>query len=854
VRPEDLRGEIHAHLQEKIDDLTESGVPEAEARLQALREFGNATRYAEASREVWRWAWFDRLCQDLRHFLRAMRRNPAFTTVVVLTLALGIGAVTAIFSIVNAVLIQPLPYPHPDRLTWISLFNQVFKQEAVAGPDFFDWRSQLHSFDAMLGYGSEDGNVVIGDDAFQVRTVTATGDFWEITGSHPALGRAFAPGESNVVVLAYSLFERRFGADPGAIGKVVSWGGRPVTIVGVMPRNFRFLFPFPEFIGEPGGPKEVEAYMPSGLSPANQVHGTPQMAVLRVVGRRKAGVSLAAARAELDTLESRIASQYRYTGFYTLVTLRFNPAGEKLIESSRRPLLVLLAAVGFLLLIACANVANLILVRTSARHREISIRAALGAGRGRVIRQLLTESLLLGLVGGAAGMALARLMIALVARLGPADVPRLRDASLDARVFAFALAVSLVAGILFGIGPALASSRSSLHDFLKESSRALSASPAARRMRALLAGTEIALALVLLTGAGLMVKSFWRMNQRAPGFNPERTLVLKLSTGGPFFGATPAQIAQIQEALRRLEGAPGVEAAGVGNAPLRGVVAPEGVRWQNGTPTTVVHSASSGYLHAIGLRLTEGRWIEDNEPEPVVVVNQSFARRVALTENPVGMRIPSRGRIVGVVADLRYSKLDADPDPEIYTPYRQSPSLRLVDLVVRTVGDPRARAADLRKLISSIDPAHPIYDVQILDQALSDSIAPRRFNMLLLEIFSGLATLLASVGIYGVMSYAVTQRTQEMGVRMALGAGQGQVVQMIVRQGAAIAVIGVLAGLCAALWLTRLMTALLYEVRPWDPATFVLVPLALLSAALAACWIPARRAARVNPVEALRYE
>jgi putative ABC transport system permease protein len=851
MSPDDLRGEIDAHLQEKIDDLIESGIPEAEARLQALREFGNAARYAEASREVWRWAWLDRLCQDLRHSVRAMRRNPAFAAVVVLTLALGIGAVTAIFSVVNAVLIQPLPYPRSDRLAWVSLYNRVFKQEAVSGPDFFDWRNQLHSFDAMLGYGSDESNVVTADDAFQVRTVTVTGDFWEITGAHPALGRTFAPGEPNVVVIAQSLFERRFGADPRIIGKIVSWGGRPVTIVGVMPRNFRFLFPLPEIISE--DPKDVEAYVPSSLSPANQSRANPQMAVLRVVGRRRPGVSLAQARAELEALQSRIANQYRYMGFYNLLTLHLDPAGEKLIENSRRPLLVLLAAVGFLLLIACANVANLALARGTARHREISIRAALGAGRGRVIRQLLTESLLLGLVGGAAGIALARLMIALVVRLGPADVPRLRDASLDARVFVFALTVSLLTGVVFGIGPALASSRSSLHDFLKESSRALSASPAASRMRALLAGAEIALALVLLAGAGLMVKSFWRMNQREPGFNPERTLVLKLSTGGPSFPTTPAQIVHIQEALRRLEGAPGVEAAGIGNATSRSTAVPEGVRRENSTPTSVVHSASSGYLRALGMRLTEGRWIEDNEPEPVVVVNQSYARRVALAENPVGMRINGR-RIVGVVADLRYSKLDADPDPEIYIPYRESQSLRLVDLVVRTSGDPRARAADLRKLISSIDPAHPVYDVQTLEQALSDSIAPRRFNTLLLEIFSGLATLLASVGIYGVMSYAVTQRTQEMGVRMALGARQWQVVRMVVRQGAAIAVIGVLVGIGAALWLTRLMTALLYEVRPGDPATFALVSLALLSAALAACWIPARRAARVNPVEALRYE
>ncbi|HEY6340600.1 MAG TPA: ABC transporter permease [Bryobacteraceae bacterium] len=853
MNPDDLRGEIDAHLHEKIDDLIESGIPEAEARLQALREFGNATRYAEASREVWRWAWLDRLCQDLRHSVRAMRRDPAFTTVVVLTLALGVGAVTAIFSVVNAVLIRPLPYPHPERLTWMAQYHQVFKQEAVSGPDFFDWRSQLHSFDAMLGYNDDHSNVVTGDDAFQVHTVTVTGDFWDVTGAHPALGRAFAPGESNVVVIAQSLFERRFGADPRTIGKIVSWGGRPVTIVGVMPRNFRFLFPLPEIVSEAGSPKDVEAYMPSGLSPANQTHATARTAVLRVVGRRRPGVSLAQARAELEALESRIADQYRYNPFYTLTTLHLNSAGEKLIENSRRPLLVLLAAVGFLLLIACANVANLILARGTARHREISIRAALGAGRGRVILQLLTESLLLGLAGGAGGMALARLMIALVARLGPADVPRLRDASLDARVFAFALAVSLLTGVLFGIGPALASSRSSLHDFLKESSRAMSATPAARRMRAALAGAEIAIALVLLAGAGLMVKSFWRMNQREPGFNPEKTLVLKLSTGGPSFGTTPAQIAHVQEALRLLEWAPGVEAAGVWNSPLLGLVAVEGVPRQN-TVTTVQHTASSGYLRAIGLRITQGRWITDNEPEPVVVVNQSFARRVALTENPVGLRIGDKGRIVGVVADLRYSKLDADPDPEIYIPYRRSDSLRLVDLVVRTSGDPRARSSDLRKLVSSIDPAHPVYDEQILEQALSDSIAPRRFNMLLLEIFSGLATLLASVGIYGVMSYAVTQRTREMGVRMALGARQDQVVRMVVRKGAAIAVIGVVAGLGVALWLTRLMTALLYEVRPSDPATFALVSLALLSAALAACWIPARRAARVNPVEALRYE
>ncbi len=861
-RDRGLNEEIAAHIEEKVAELVGSGVPEPEAHARARREFGNATLVAEKSREVWRWPSLDRFWQDVRYGFRLMLRNPGFTAVVILTLALGIGVNTAIFSVANTVLFQPLPYPNPERLAWISDYDTRFNQEIVPGPDYFDWRSQSKTLDAVMAYNYGNEKLVVGDDARLVLVGRFLGDFWSVMGVRPALGRTFAAGEPHVVVLSYRLFETQFSADARIIGKIVTLAGDPVTVVGVMPKDFRFLFPSMGIYGPRLTGWEMEAFLPDQTPAASQTRHGP-MLILNVVGKRKPEAPIETVRAEFQAIQARVIPQMPQ--FYEHIKLRVTPLRDRLVEETRPALLVLLFAVGFVLLIACANVANLLLARATARQKEISIRTALGAGRMRVVRQFLTESLVLALAGGALGLLVARWGMTFIARFGPPDVPRLHEVGINSWVLGFTLVTSILTGLAFGIGPALSSSKANLNEVLKETSRTSTGS-ASRRMRGLLVAGELALALVLLTGAGLMVKSFWKMNAHAQGFDPASTLVMKLSLSGPQYREREpaAGIAYMQEVRHRLEGAPSVAAAGISGGSYRGPLNEDGVPPAPGPALmSVFHSVSAGYLHAIGMRLVEGRWMTDNEPADVVMVNESLARREFGNQDPVGKRLRVSGdtpttsspaTIVGVVADLKYTKLDADPEPEVYVPYRQLPLLQSSDVVIRTTRDPRAVAPDLRRLISEIDRAQPVVEVTTLEQELADSIAPRRFNMMLLAIFAGIAVLLAAVGIYGVMSYAVTQRTPEIGVRIALGARQDEVVRMVVRQGMAVAAAGVTIGLVAAFGLTRLMAGLLYDVKPSDPQTFVAVCAALAGAAWLACWLPARKAARVDPVVALRYE
>jgi putative ABC transport system permease protein len=860
-RDRELNEEIAAHIEEKAAELIESGVPETEARERARREFGNATLVAEKSREVWGRPSLDRFWQDVRYGFRLMLRNPGFTAVVILTLALGIGVNTAIFSVAHTVLFRPLPYPSQERLLWITNYDSRFKQEMVPGPDYFDWRSQSRTLDGVMAYNYGSEKLAVGEDASLIVVGRILGDFWSITGAQPALGRAFAPGEEDVVVISHQLFERQFHSDPHVIGKLVTLQGDPVTVIGVMPREFRFLYPSMGIYGPSPTAWEMQAFVPDPTPAASQTREGP-MLILSVVGKRKPEAPIESVRAELQAIQARAIPQMPQ--FYDHIKLSVTPLRDRLVDETRPALLVLLFAVGFVLLIACANVANLLLARGAARQKEISIRTALGAGRMRVVRQFLTESLILALAGGALGLVVAHWGIAFIARFGPADVPRLREAAINGWALAFTLVASIVTGLAFGIGPALSSSKANLNEVLKETSRT-STAPASRRVRGLLVAGELALALVLLTGAGLMVKSFWKMNARTQGFDPASTLVMKLTLSGPQYREPRAGIAYMQEVRHRLDGAPGVAVAGISGGSFRGPVGEDGAppAPPGQALLSMFHSVSAGYLHAIGMRLVAGRWMTDDEPVDVVMVNESMARREFGNKNPVGKRlrvsgdIPTKSSpatIVGVLADLKYTKLDADAEPEVYVPYRQLPLLQTSDVVIRTTGDPRALAPDLRKLVSDIDRAQPVVEVTTLEQELADSIAPRRFNMLLLAIFAGIAVVLAAVGIYGVMSYAVMQRTQEIGIRIAMGARQDDVVRMVVRQGMGVVALGVGIGLVAALALTRLMAGLLYEVKPSDPQTLGVVCVVLAGAALLACWLPARRAARVDPVVALRYE
>ncbi len=854
---EGLDAEIRDHIERETREFLERGMSPAEARAAALRKFGNPLRVAEDTRAVWNPAWVQQLWQDVQYGARLLRRNPGFAAVVALTLALGIGLNTAVYSVVNAVLVRPLAYPHPDRLAWLADYNAVFKAEIVAGPDFFDWRDQAKSFEKMVAYGYMDSTLAADGEAQQYRTAQVTDGFWEVSGARPALGHLFAPTERNALVIADSLFERRFRRNPGVIGKAVRLDGRPMTISGVLPKGFRFLFPQQMVALEP---REMEIYVPNQVTRESQVRGRNQL-VLNVVGKLKPNVPIAAARTELETIQARIARENPHS-FYHLMTLRVVPLRDKLVGDARRPLLVLLAAVGFVLLIACANIANLLLARAATRRREIAIRMSVGAGRARVIRQFLGEALVLAAIGGAVGLLFARAAVAAMVRLAPHAVPRLSETNLDGSVLAYNLLVSLATALAFGFSPAVAIWRSSLHEVLKDSSRTFSAAPG-RWFRRSLVVAEMAFAIVLLTGAGLMVKSFLHMNAHPPGFVPEQVLTLKVALAGPGYRTLGQQQAYVREALHRVETAPGVQAAGIINTPVRGVVQVEGMRPlpPDQAPQCIFNTVSASSGRALGMRLLRGRWLTDHESSDVVMINESLANLVFGGTDPIGKRLQVPGRqpppmavVVGLASDLKYTRLDARPEPEVYIPYLQSPFLRLMTVMVRASGDASSMAPAMRKLMAGVDPTQPVYEVKTLEQALADSILPRRFNLFLLGIFAAAALVLALVGIYGVVAYSVTQRTHEIGVRMALGAQRAEVVRLVVRQAMAIALAGIAAGLAAALGLTRLMGSLLYDVKATDAPTFAAVAAVLLVTALAASSVPAMRAARVEPVTALRYD
>jgi putative ABC transport system permease protein len=846
----DLREHIEMETRENLD----RGMPPEEARAAALRKFGNLARVAEETRAVWQWTWAERLAQDVRYAVRGLRSNPVFTAVAVMTLALGIGMNTAVFSVVSAALIKPLPYPDSERIVWLANSDRRLHRELASAPDFADWREQAHSFEAMAGYMTRDSTVQDGDQSAKHSFVSTTPEFWHIAGAHAAAGRLFSEGERNVVVLTWRMFQQRFGGDARAVGRAVRVDGQPATIIGVLPEGFRFLPPAGAISGMSG---EAEAFTPNVIGPELRSRGNGIL-ILFVVAKLKLGISVVQAHAEMQVIQDRIARQNPgWNGFYRSSELRVVSLQEKLVGESRRTLLVLLAAVGFVLLIACANLGNLLLARATARQREIAIRAAIGAGRGRLVRQFLAEGLTLALAGGAAGVALARGADALLVRLSPSAVPRLGEVGIDWRVLGFVLGISVVAGAVFGLAPALSLSTGSLYGVLKEGGRG-STAPASLHVRRLLVAAELALALVLLTGAGLMVKSFARMYAHPASFEPEKIGIMQVWLSGPAYRERSAYQGYVQRMLERLGGMPGVEAAAVTSSFGSQEIHVEGMTFPPGQAAQMhMRNGSAGYPRVVGLRLIRGRWTTDDEPARAVMVNQALVRRVFGSSDPLGHQIRDMGKlytIVGVVDDLKVSRLDAEPEPEVLMPYKQAEIFRRMDVLVKTAGTPAAILPEVRQAVHWLDPSQPPYGITTLEGALAESIAPRRFNLLLLGTFAASAVLLALIGIYGVMSYAVTQRTHEIGVRVALGARRGAIVRMVVRQGMTVALVGIAVGVAAALGLTRLMATMLFEVKPDDPLTFVAVAATLTAAALAACWLPAVRAARVDPLVALRYE
>ncbi|MBZ5673488.1 MAG: ABC transporter permease [Acidobacteriia bacterium] len=857
----DLDQDIRDHIERETEDNIDRGMSPEEARAAALRKFGNVSLVKEDTWRVWNPVWLEQLLQDLRYCARTLRRSPAFTVVVTLTLAVAIGMNTAAFSIVNAVLLKPLTYSNPDRWVWVANYNRQFKNELVSGPDFLDWRAQAQSFEGLAGYDYQDSTIATGESATEERIAQVSNEFWQLSGAQTTAGRLPRAEDQDALLLTARFFERRFGGDPRVIGSTVTLEGRPVTIVGVLAPGFRFLLPMQQSFNDR---REIEAYTPLGISPETEIRGGPT-AVIHVAGKLKPGVALEQARAEIETIQARIAKA-NPEWFYGDFQVHVDPLQEKLVGSSRPALMVLSAAAALVLLIACANVVSLLLARASARRREVAIRAAAGAGKGRVFRQFFAEGMLLAAMGGAAGVLVAYGAMATILRLSRNAVPRIGEAVIDGRVLAFTAAISIGVAIVFGFAPAISLWKTNLHSTLKDGARTFSASSTSLRFRGLLVAGELALAVVLLVGAGLLVKSFRLMNSHPPGFAPERVLVMTVVLSGPAYAGRPAQEAYMTEVLRRIESVPGVEAAGISNPFMQGVAKVEGKPAPSrGQPPQMVtfSMASAAYGKAIGMQLVKGRWTTDGEPARVLVINRSFARRIFDSEDPLGRRIRVPGAlgdeepyatVVGIVDDLKHSKLDAEPQPEVLVPYKQSPFLRGANVTVRVAGDPLVVAPALRQLISEIDKSQPVYDVKTLEEALADSIAPRRFNLYLLGTLATVALLLAVIGVYGVIAYSVAQRTHEIGVRMALGATRPEVIGMVVRQGLGVALAGIGIGVAGAFMLTRMMESLLYQVKPTDPQTFAAVAIALTLTALIASWGPALKAALVDPVIALRCE
>ena len=801
------------------------------------------------------------LLQDLRYSLRMLRKNLGFTIIAVFTLALGIGANTAIFSVVDNVLLRPLPFKEPDRLVSIWENNpQKGEYRSPTGPaNYLDWKSQSGVFEEMAAYMTWTYNLTGVDDPERIESAVVSGSFFQALGVEAASGRVLLPdddrpGSDNVVVLSHGLWQRRFGGDQNIIGQKITLNRNSFIVVGVMNADFRFPH------------KEVELWVPFGFAPKQYEDRVSKF--ISVVARLKPSVELEQAKAEMATIAARLEQQYpeANTGWSVgVVSLQ-----EDEVRAVKSPLLILLGAVGFVLLIACVNVANLLLVRVAKKQKELAIRAALGAGRLRLLSQLLSESLVLALLGGMFGMLLALWGVEILPMLAPGDIPRLDRVAMDMRIFGFTLGVSFVTALIFGLAPALSASKPDIQTMLKEES-AGSTRGSGIRPRNLLIVAEVAIALVLLVGAGLMMKSFLRLQAVDPGFNSANVLTMRVWLPASKYATNQQQIAFFQQVVDRIEAVPGVESVGaIQDLPLRLNKMTYALAIEGRPPSSPGEKTEAAYrvvtpdyFNTLGIAVLGGRQFtrEDNlNSPPVLIINQSMAKRYWPGEDPVGKRLRFLEdeslwyTVVGVVADIKHMGLDAEEGAAVYQPHAQKSFtfLRWMTLVARTSAEPTGFIAGIRNQVLALDRDQPVYDIVTVEQLLSQSVAKPRFMMLLLALFAATALILVVIGVYGVIAHTVSERTREIGIRMALGARAADVVKMVLGQAMAFIVMGVAAGLVGALCLTRIMTGLLYDVTATDPITYLGVSLLLVIIALAACYIPARRAAKVDPIIALR--
>ena len=805
--------------------------------------------------------------QDLKFGLRTLAKNPGFTAVALLTLALGIGANTAIFSVVNGVLLRPLPYAEPGRLMTVYERSREFGQFSVAYPNFLDWRRENHSFTDIAAFRGDDFNFTGSGQPEHLRGEFVSASLLPVLGVNPLLGRNFLPqedqqGASGVVMLTYGLWKRRFGADPNILGNTMTLNARNYKVIGVLPSDFRFR-------------RQAELYVPLAQYLSIELNSRENHPGLNVVGRLKPDVTMAAAQAEMTSIGRALAQQYPKANAghgVTVVEMK-----DDMVGYIRPTLLLLLGAVGCVLLIACANVANLLLARSTARSREFAIRAALGADRKRVVRQLLTESVLLALNASVFGLLLADWGIRLVLAAVPNSLPRSQEIGLDPHVLLFTLAVTVLTGVLFGLAPAFHSSNVNPQEFLKEGARG--SGGGRHRAEGVFVALEVGLAVVLLAGAGLMIQSIWRLWRVDPGFNTRHLLTTQVALS-PTVMASPAAIRlAYQQLLDRVASIPGVQSASIASLIPLSDSDSEMSFWlgrelqppQDQMSSALFYIGTSDYLRVMGIPLREGRFFTAQDTlasTPVVVIDDVMAKHLFPGQDAVGKQfnliVVGPVQIVGVVGHVKHWGLDSDDTAkirdEIYFPFLQIPDKFMSEtvagltLALRTAPDPLSVLSAVRAQVAGPTEDQPISRVQTMEQIISGSLAERRFTMLLLIIFASTALVLAAVGIYGVMSYAVSRRTHELGVRLALGASRREILRLVVWEGMVLAAIGTAVGLTAALGLTRLMGSLLYGVRPADPATLAAVSLLLAGIALLACYIPAWRATKVDPLVALRYE
>ena len=878
-REEELDAEIRNHLEEATRDRIACGESPEQARTNALREFGNVGLVKEVTRGMWGWAWLEALVQDLRFGLRMLRKNPGFSLLAIFTLAMGIGANTAIFSVVNAVLLKPLPYREPQQLVMLWERNDgLGKQRENPSPGaFLDLRAQTQAFDGVTAWYETAFTLQGEQDAEQVTAAKVSVEFFQVLGTQAARGRVFLPHETTGVasgantensagdrlaVISDALWRRSFGADPNLIGKSITINRETWLVLGILPAGFAMPS------------TEVDLWVPWDVARSYGAQRFPagpprDWRFLRVLARLKADVTNEQAQSQLTNFYAGLAERFPATnrGWSGGLTALH----EEVVGKTQLSLLVLFGAVTLVLLIACANVAGLLLARAAARQRELAVRTALGAGRARLLRQLLTESLLLSMPGGLLGLGLTLMGLDLLIALAPADVPRLHEVAVDGGVLAFTLSVSVLTGLLFGLLPAWKGSQMDLTTAFK-SGGAHGATKGAtpQRWRNVLVVSEIALAVVLLAGAGLLVRSFSKLRAVDPGFDTRNLLAMHITLDAAVYGGRASEY--YEQLIARLEAMPGVAAAAaVTTLPMNSVgVDFDRPYWREGEPEpggnadkVDVRMATPGYFKTLGIALLRGRnfTTQDRRDTPaVLIVNESMARQVWPNEDPIGKRLMldyNRGKyayeVIGITRDIRYYGPRSAPQPEVFIPHAQNAYLPM-NVVIRTTTPPAQLINAAKAEVQALDPTQPVHNVVTMEQLLARSLAPERFSMSLLGLLAAVALVLAAIGIYGLMSYLVTQRVPEIGVRMALGATARDVLQLVLGQGLRLILVGLALGLLTSLVAMRWFASLLFSVSATDPLTFAIIVCVSLLTALLACGIPALRATRVNPIIALRKE